>query len=96
MPGGAIYTAQVSLLQGKIAVPYSGNMSLLLATGSNVTVPVQGTYTGTTYAPAVRTLPQAWNTLLLIRQQCELWTSCLHGFGEQAVSMSMMAATLVL
>ncbi|CAK0786785.1 hypothetical protein CVIRNUC_009999 [Coccomyxa viridis] len=52
VPGGAIYTAQVSLLQGKIAVPYSGNMSLLLATGSNVTVPVQGTYTGTTYAPA--------------------------------------------
>ena len=58
MPGGAIYTAQVSLLQGKIAVPYSGNMSLLLVTGSNVTVPVQGMYTGTTYAPAVRTPPQ--------------------------------------
>lgn len=55
VPGGAIYTAQVSLLQGKIAVPYSGNMSLLLATGSNVTVPVQGMYTGTTYAPAVCT-----------------------------------------
>ena len=63
MPGGAIYTAQVSLLQGKIAVPYSGNMSLLLATGSNVTVPVQGTYTGTTYAPAVRTPPQPWKPL---------------------------------
>ena len=59
MPGGAIYIAQVSLLQGKIAVPYSGNMSLLLATGANVTVPVQGTYTGTTYAPAVRTPPSA-------------------------------------
>lgn len=53
VPAGAIYTAQVSLLQGKIAVPYSGSLSLLLSTGGNVTVLVQGTYTGTTYAPAV-------------------------------------------
>lgn len=53
VPAGAIYTAQVSLLQGKIALPYSGTLSLLLDTGGNITVPIQGTYTGTTYAPAV-------------------------------------------
>ena len=53
MPGGAIYAAQVSLLQGKITVPYTGTLSLLLVTGGNITQPVQGVYQGTTYAPAV-------------------------------------------
>lgn len=53
VPGGAIYAAQVSLLQGKITAPYSGILSLLLVTGGNVTLPVQGVYQGTTYAPAV-------------------------------------------
>ena len=53
VPGGAIYAAQVSLLQGKITMPYSGILSLLLATGGNVTMPVQGVYKGTTFAPAV-------------------------------------------
>ena len=53
VPGGAIYAAQVSLLQGKITVPYTGTLSLLLVTGGNVTLPVQGVYQGTTYAPAV-------------------------------------------
>ena len=53
MPGGAIYAAQVSLLQGKITVPYTGMLSLLLVTGGNISLPVQGVYQGTTYAPAV-------------------------------------------
>ena len=63
--------------RARIAVPYSGNMSLLLATGSNVTVPVQGTYTGSTYAPAVRTPPSAVEAtlLFLIAQQSEPWRS---------------------
>jgi hypothetical protein len=35
------------------AVPFSGTLSLLLDTGWTVTVPVQDSYAGTTYAPSV-------------------------------------------
>ena len=53
VPAGAIYTAQVSLLEGKVAMPFSGTLSLLLNTRASVTVPIQSTYTGTNYAPAM-------------------------------------------
>jgi len=72
VPGGAIYTAQVSLLQGKIIVPFSGILSMLLSTGASTTVPVQGVYTGTTYAPAVSPAH------LIKAYICLLWMLLVH------------------
>ena len=34
-------------------MPYSGELSMVLDTGASFSVPVSGTYQGTTYAPAV-------------------------------------------
>ena len=55
VPAGAIYNVRVSLLQANILVPYTGNLTIQLDSGSSLTVPVQGMYEGTTYAPAVST-----------------------------------------
>lgn len=41
------------LLQASIIVPYTGNLTMMLDSGANVTIPVNGTYQGTTYAQAV-------------------------------------------
>ena len=43
-------------LQASITVPYTGNHTMVLDSGANITIPVQGTYQGTTYAQAVSLL----------------------------------------
>ncbi len=40
-------------MQARIAVPYSGNLTIQLDDGASLTVPVRGVYEGATYAPAV-------------------------------------------
>ena len=53
VPAGAIYAAHVSLLQARISVSYSGNLTLQLDAGASLSIPVRGVYQGVTYAPAV-------------------------------------------
>ncbi|CAL8465339.1 g4874 [Coccomyxa elongata] len=52
VPAGAVYAAHVSLLQARITVPYSGNLTIQLDDGASLSVPVRGVYEGVTYAPA--------------------------------------------
>ncbi len=95
VPGGAIYAAQVSLLQGKISVPYTGTLSLLLVTGGNVTIPVQGVYQGTTYAPAVShslyQRPYEWLPHFVdLSRQSAGWLSALADCCETHTSMLLL------
>lgn len=42
-----------TLLQARITVPYSGNLTIQLDDGASLSIPVRGVYKGVTYAPAV-------------------------------------------
>lgn len=40
-------------VQARISVPYSGNLTLQLDAGAELSIPVRGVFQGVTYAPAV-------------------------------------------
>lgn len=70
VPAGAIYAARVSLLQARISVPFSGNLTIQLDNNASLAVPVSGVYRGVTYAPAVSHA----RVIIII-------TGALHGAG---------------
>ena len=53
-PAGGVNQLQALAMQARIATTYSGSLSVHLATGANLSLPVSGSYQGITYSPIVR------------------------------------------
>ena len=50
---GAVSEATASVVQAQITTSYSGNLTVVLSSGANISFPVDGTYEGTVTSPVV-------------------------------------------